>query len=354
MSVPVTVAAAAVIGALAGPFAPAAWAAGAAPAAAVQHAGTARSAGPRSATVTVPGGVGVRLLDVPTDAVNNPRAREYIVDNLTPGTTIHRRFEVSNSTGAELQVAIYPAAATISQGSFVGAPGRTVDDLSTWTTVSRPVMDVPAGSTATDTITVAIPATASPGERYAVVWAEVRSAKTGGTIELINRAGIRMYVYVGGTNPATSFTVNTLTGQRDSGGHAVVRALVHNTGGLAVDLTGTLIMSSVTGPLTAGPYPAQLGTTLAPGQSEPVWFTLTGQVTNGPWNATVTLHSGLNQQAFRAMITFPRSQGTGPPAAARPAGGGLGLVAILGGAILIAIFAAGIAVIMTHRRRRLS
>ncbi len=352
-----TVAAAAVIGALAGPFAPAAWAAGAAPPATVHHAGTARSASPRSASVTGPGGVGVRLLDVPADTVNNPRAREYVVDNLTPGTTIHRRIEVSNTTGAELQVVIYPAAATISQGSFVGAPARTADDLSTWTTVSRPIMDVPAGSTAVDTVTVAIPATASPGERYAVVWAEVRSAKAGGPIELINRAGIRMYVHVGGTNPATSFTVNTLTGQRDSGGHAVVRALVHNTGGVAVDLTGTLIMSSVTGALTAGPYPAQLGTTLAPGQSEPVWFTLTSQVTDGPWNATVTLHSGLSQQAFRAMITFPRSQGTGPAAEARPVGGGLGLVAILGGAILIAIFAAVIAliaVIITHRRRRLS
>jgi hypothetical protein len=354
MSALVTVAAAAVTGALTGPFAPAAWAAGAAPPATVQHAGTARPASPRSAGVTGPGGVGVRLLDVPADAANNPRAREYIVDNLTPGTTIHRRIEVSNTTRAELHVAIYPAAATISQGSFVGAPAHKADDLSTWTTVSRPIMDVPAGSTAVDTITVAIPATASPGERYAVVWAEVRSAKTGGTVELINRAGIRMYVHVGGTNPVTSFTVNTLTGQRNSGGHAVVRALVHNTGGLAVDLTGTLIMSSVTGALTAGPYPAQLGTTLASGQSEPVWFTLTSQMTNGPWNATVTLHSGLNQQAFQAKITFPRSQGTGPAAAARPAGGGLGLIAILGGAILIAIFAAVIAVTITHRRRRLT
>jgi hypothetical protein len=129
----------------------------------------------------------VRLLDVPADAVNNPRAREYIVDNLTPGTTIHRHIEVSNTTRSELHMAIYPAAATISQGSFVGAPAHTANDLSTWTTVSRPVMDVPAGSTAADTITVAIPTTASPGERYAVVWAEVRSAKTGGTIELISR-----------------------------------------------------------------------------------------------------------------------------------------------------------------------
>jgi hypothetical protein len=357
MSALVTVAAAAVIGALAGPFAPAAWAAGAAPPAAVQHAGTARSASPRSASVTGPGGVGVRLLDVPADAVNNPRARAYIVDNLTPGTTIHRRIEVSNTTTAELHVAVYPAAATISQGSFVGTPAHTANDLSTWTTVSQPIVDVPAGSTAVDTITVAIPATASPGERYAVVWAEVRSTKAGGTVELINRVGIRMYVYVGGTNPVTSFTVNTLTGQRNPAGYAIVRALVHNTGGLAVDLTGTVIMSSVTGALTAGPYPAQLGTTLAPGQSEPVWFMLTSQMTEGPWNATVTLRSGLSQQAFRAQITFPRSPGTAPSAAARPVGGGVGFVTILVIAILIAMFAALIALtalIITYRRRRLS
>jgi hypothetical protein len=69
---------------------------------------------------------------------------------------------VSNTTRSELHVAIYPAGATISQGSFVGAPAHTANDLSTWTTVSRPIMDVPAGSTAVDTITVAIPATAAP------------------------------------------------------------------------------------------------------------------------------------------------------------------------------------------------
>jgi hypothetical protein len=138
MSASVTVTAATVIGAFTGPFALAAWAAGVAPPATVQHAGTARSASPRSASVTGPGGVGVRLLDVPADAANNPRAREYIVDNLTPGTIIHRRIEVSNTTRSELHVAIYPAAATISKGSFVGAPAHTANDLSTWTTASRP------------------------------------------------------------------------------------------------------------------------------------------------------------------------------------------------------------------------
>jgi hypothetical protein len=351
-----TVAAATVVGVVIGPLAPAASAAGSAPTATVQHAGTARSASLRSARdpVTGPGSVGVRLLDVPTDAVSNPRAREYIVDNLAPGTTIHRRIVVSNTTTSAQQVAVYSAAAVITGGSFVGAAAHTANDLSTWTTVSRPTLDLPAGSTAVDTVTVAIPSTASPGERYAVVWASISNVQNGGSIDLVNRVGIRMYVYVGGTNLATSFTVNTLTGQRNSGGHPLVRAEVHNTGGRAVDLSGTLTLSSVTGQLTAGPYSAQLGATLAPGQSEPVWFVLTSQITDGPWNATATLHSGLNQQAFRAQITFPRNPGTAPsPAAAHPPSGGLGFVTIVAGAILIALLAVLAALIITYRRRRL-
>ena len=355
---PVIVAAAtvigAVIGAVTGPLAPAASAAGTARPAIVYRAGTVLSAilhavdGPS----TSPGSVGVRLLDVPANAVNNSRAREYVVDALAPGTIIHRRMEVSNSTTSAQQVTVYPAAATITHGSFIGAPARTGNDLSAWTTVSRPSLVIPAGGTAVDTVTVAIPATASPGERYAVVWASVSDVQAGGSIDLVNRTGIRMYVYVGGSNPATSFTVNTVTAQRDPHGHPLVQAQVHNTGGRAVDLSGTLTLSAVSGKLTGGPYPAQLGTTVAPGQSEPVSFVLTDQVGDGPWNASVTLHSGLNQQTFRARITFPRAAGTAPAAAAHPADGGLSLVMILTGAILIALLAAiTVLVIITYRRR---
>jgi hypothetical protein len=285
--------------------------------------------------------------------VTNPRARAYIVDNLAPGTTIHRRIEVSNTTTSAQHVAVYSAAAAITGGSFVGAAAHTANDLSTWTTVSQPTLDIPAGATAVDSVTVAIPSTATPGERYAVVWASVSNAQDGGNIELVNRVGIRMYIYVGGTNPATTFTVTTLTGQRNSGGHPLVRAEVHNTGGRAVDLSGTLTLSAVTGELTGGPYLAQLGTSLAPGQSEPVWFGLTDQVGDGPWNATVTLRSGLNQQTSRAQISFPLGPGTGPAAAARPASGGIGVVTVLTSAILVVLLAALAAlVIMAYRRRR--
>jgi hypothetical protein len=351
---PVILVAAAVTGALTGPLASAASAAGTAQPATVQRAGTARSTIPRSVTdpaARSPGTIGVRLLDVPANAVKNPRAREYVVDALKPGTTIHRRMEVSNTTTSRQHVSVYAAAAAITSGSFVGAAAHTANELSSWTKMSRSSLAIAAGATAVDTITVAIPSTASPGERYAVVWASISNAANGGDVALVNRVGIRMYLYVGGSNPTTSFTVNTLTGQRTSAGHPLVRAMVHNTGGRAVDFSGTLKLSEVTGGLTGGPYQAQLGTTLAPGQSEPVLFPLTGQVGNGPWNATVTLRSGLNQESFRGPVTF--ALGARPAASPQPVGGGLSVGKVLAIAALVLLLAALAAlIIMAYRRRR--
>ena len=351
---PVILVAAAVTGALTGPLASAASAAGTARAAAVQRAGTARSTIPRSATglaARSPGSIGVRLLDVPAGAVKDPRAREYVVDALKPGTTIHRRMEVSNTTTSAQHVSVYAAAAAITGGSFVGTAAHTANELSSWTTMSRSSLAIAAGATAVDTITVAVPSTASPGERYAVVWASISNAANGGNVALVNRVGIRMYVYVGGSNPATSFTVDTLTGQRNSAGHPLVRAMVHNTGGRALDFSGTLELSEVTGGLTGGPYPAQLGATLAPGQSEPVWFVLSDQVGNGPWNATVTLRSGLNQESFRGQINF--APGARPAASPQPVGGGISVGKVLAIAALVLLLAALAAlIIMAYRRRR--
>jgi hypothetical protein len=60
-----------------------------------------RSHVPPAATA---GTIGVRLLDAPVTAGDDPRARVYIVDHLAPGTVIHRRIEVSNTTSSITQV----------------------------------------------------------------------------------------------------------------------------------------------------------------------------------------------------------------------------------------------------------
>jgi hypothetical protein len=64
----------------------------------------------------------MRLVDVPVSAGNDPRARLYIVDHLAPGTVIHRRVEVSNTTSSPTHILLYAAATGIANGSFRGPP----------------------------------------------------------------------------------------------------------------------------------------------------------------------------------------------------------------------------------------
>ena len=85
----------------------------------------------------------------------------------------------------------------------------------------------------------------------------------------------------------------------------MVVASVHNSGGRALDMSGTLQLSSGPGGLSAGPFAANLGTTLAIGATEPITIMLDKQVPDGPWHALVTLRSGLLERSARATISFP-------------------------------------------------
>ncbi|MEU6402211.1 hypothetical protein [Streptomyces sp. NPDC046985] len=262
------------------------------------------------------GSFSVRLLDVPADLADDTRARQYVIDNVRPGVTVRRRVEVANTSGEPARVTLYPSSATIKHGSFIGAFGRHGDELTSWTSLDEPRLTVPPHSAARTAVIIHVPRDAAPGERYGVVWAQM-SGGNGPGVTLVNRAGIRLYLSVGGHNPPpTRFTVDTMTAERDQAGRAVVKAQVHNTGGRALDLSGTLNLAKVRGSVSAGPYSVQLGTTLAPGQSEPVTVPVTDQVADGPWQATIHLKSGLYEETYRAAVTFPRHPGQGRPARA--------------------------------------
>jgi hypothetical protein len=258
------------------------------------------------------GSIGVQLLDVPLAAYADPRARLYIIDHLHPGTTIHRRIEISNTTASSMHTVTYPAAATISQGAFVGAAAHTPNELSTWTSVLPGASNIPSGGHAIATVTIAVPRNAPPGEQYGVVWAETRSAPpTGGGVTQVSRVGIRLYLSIGpGGAPASEFTIDSLTGKRSPDGQPMIVANVHNTGGRALDMSGALQLSSGPGGLSAGPFAANLGTTLAIGATEPIIIMLDKQIPDGPWHALVTLRSGLLEHSARATISFPA---TGAP-----------------------------------------
>jgi hypothetical protein len=249
---------------------------------------------------------------------------------------------------------MYPDAATIANGAFVGAVSETVNELSTWTTLNQDSLDVPAGDTVEDTVTITVPQDAAPGERYAVVFAAAsKSSSTG--IKLIYRTGVRIYLSVGGDNPpASKFTVNTLTAQREHNGRAVVKAMVHNTGGRALDMFGTLTLTAVSGAMTAGPYPVRLGTTLAPGQSEPVTVAVPDPVSDGPWNAVIDLKSGLLDETYQARITFPSAPGSTSMAMAypKPAAGSYVVPLLAGGLLVSALLGASAYRITRQRRHR--
>ncbi|HEY8913423.1 hypothetical protein [Lacisediminihabitans sp.] len=258
-------------------------------------------------------GIGVRLIDVPA-SVDDPRARVYIVDHLAPGSVVDRRIEVTNTGASGVRVALYPGAATIADGAFLGQADRTANDLSTWVSLDVTAFDIPGSGSARATVRIATPTDAAPGEHYGVVWAEVRSAPAdGGGITEVSRVGIRIYLSVGqGGAPAPDFAVDSLTPGRTSDGRPTVIATVRNTGGRALDMFGELNLEAGPGGLRAGPFAAELGTTVGIGQTEPVTITLDREVPAGPWEARITLRSGLLERSAQATITFPDT-GTSPP-----------------------------------------
>jgi hypothetical protein len=312
-------------------------------------AATATAATGQVATRTQ-GSIGVRLLDIPASAEGDPRARLYVVDHLAPGTVIHRRLQLSNTSASSAHIALYPAAATIAHGTFLGAAGRTPNDLSTWTSVTPSAATIPGGSQLTVSMTVAVPRDAAPGEQYAVVWAEARSTSRGGVIE-VNRVGVRLYVSVGpGAAPAANFTIESLTPGRSAQGQPTVVAAVHNTGGRALDLSGSLDLSAGPAGLRAGPFPARLGVSLAIGDTEPVAIALDQRLPAGPWQARVTLRSGLLERTGTATITFPES-GSSPAVPTSSAGANWRMFTALGIGVLLLLTGAGAVVVAVRQRR---
>lgn len=152
-----------------------------------------------------------------------------------------------------------------------------------------------------------VPVDAAPGEHYAVVWVQTRTdpRETGG-VEQISRVGVRVYLSVGpGGPPAADFEIDSLVAGRSPEGQPFVVAKVHNTGGRALDVNGELTLLDGPGALTAGPFPATLGVTLGIGATESITVQLDDRVPAGPWNAQLTLASGLVERTSQAQLSFP-------------------------------------------------
>jgi hypothetical protein len=254
------------------------------------------------------GSIGIGLVDAPTDRRDDPRAHTYIVDHLHQGSTITRHVQVSSTVDAPTTVQLYVGAATLEGGEFTFGEGRAENDLTDWTTIDPPQVAVPADGKTQAEVTIAVPTDADDGERYGVIWAELPGS--GGSANVVNRVGVRIYLSVGeGDEPVTDFTIDTLTAKREDDGTPVVETTVTNTGGRAIDLSGSLVLENGPGGLSTKPFDVQIGTTLAPGASAPARVALDPTLPAGPWDATVTIQSGRVERTATGSITFPKEPG---------------------------------------------
>lgn len=298
---------------------------------------------------TPPGSIGIRLLEAPSGLAGDPRAHLYVIDHLEQGDTIHRRIELSSGLDHPERLELYAAGAFISKGKFGFLEDRNQNELSSWIDVVPTSVNLPPHGSATAVVTIDVPAHAEDGERYAVVWAETPPSSGPGTdVVTIDRVGIRVYLSVGrGDGPVTDFRIESLAAGRDDTGRPVVWATVVNTGGRAIDLSGTLRLSDGPGGLSAGPFPVQLGTTLGIGERAPVPAVLNKAIPSGPWTADLLLRSGVVSRRADARITFPSAAGTSDPVPAEPASGSLGWFAVI-----LAAIASGFLLLFVLRRRR--
>jgi hypothetical protein len=133
-----------------------------------------------------------------------------------------------------------------------------------------------------------------------------------------------------------------------------VSVQVHNTGGRALDLSGDLRLDHGPAGLSAGPFPATPGTTLAVGDHESVTVLLDPQLPAGPWDVAVRLVSGLLTESATGRLTFPTtSLSAAAPAPAVPVhGGAFPTVPVGAGVAVIAVAATGTCARFRIRRNR--
>jgi hypothetical protein len=257
-------------------------------------------------------GIGIRLADASVSRRNDPRAQAYIDDFVKPGETFTRHVQVYDFTPNPVHLLMYAAPASIEGESFTIAERGTRSELTDWMTVTPSTVDLLPGRSTTVAVTFHVANNASKGERYAAVVAELPAAKPKpGTVSVATRVGVRVYLDVGsGGEPASDFSISTLTAKRLADGTPVVTAGVTNTGGRALDLSGALTLADGPGGLRAGPYNVTNIPTLAIGKTGTVDIPLDKQTPNGPWLATLKLRSGYISHAVKGRILFPSTPGT--------------------------------------------
>ncbi|MGA8114384.1 MAG: hypothetical protein WCA46_12025 [Actinocatenispora sp.] len=217
-----------------------------------------------------------------------------------------------NSSRQRMPVTMFAGSASIAHGRFVFGQNHQGNELTSWVSIRPGRFTLQPRQSIDTRATIRVPRRASHGERYGVIWAETASTRREipGSIRLVSRVGVRMYIDVGpGGEPVSNFAVSDLRAVRGKGGRPVLAARVRNTGERALDIGGTLVLSGGPGALRAGPFRIQSVETLAPGDSARVRFPVTRTLPDGPWRATLRLASGRVERTVHGRLTFPDQAG---------------------------------------------
>lgn len=287
----------------------------------------------------------IGLADAPASP-SDPRAAFYVIDHVAPGTTFDRAVRVSNGGDAPITVELYVGGSTVRDGRLQ-FDDRAGDDaeLSRWSAVSPSRLTVAPRASADAKVTFAVPDSASDGERLGVIWAQPPASGSG--TSTVNRVGVRVYLSVGdGAAPRTDFRIDALQASRDASGAPVVTATITNTGGRAIEPTGS---ATVTGGPTA---PAAPGLALLPGQHGQIPARFAGDLGDPPTAVEVVLDANGVERRADAHLTFPSGAGvtTPPVEVAHRAGGS---TSATGPAIVAALLAAtALAGAVRTRQRR--
>lgn len=278
------------------------------------------SATPQPEATQPPGSIGVRLLEIPADRADDPRASASIIDHVAPGGRFTRRIGIVSTVDEPVTVDVYGGNGQIQNGIFV-PDDDTGLGIADWITVDQAQVTVPSGGTQAVEVAVDVPNNAPSGEYYGYVWVEPPASEA--QVAVANRVGIRLYLSVGtGNEPPVDFTIGSLTAARDAEGVPVVTTQLRNTGGRALDIGGELFLSDGPAGLDAGPFAADGTIALAPGEAASMTITLDSELPDGPWLARVVAQSGLLERTAEAEISFPTGAGEeAPPAASETIGG---------------------------------
>ena len=296
-------------------------------------------------------GIGIQLLEGPASKKDDPRASRYIVDHLHPGTSIRRKIQVWNNSGERNRIDVYSGSATLAQEAFVFGEGSAGNELTSWFSFDKDRLDLAPGDKAVVEVTIAVPPTASIGERYGLVWASVvPPSKAAKGVTLATRVGVRVYLDIGkGGEPPSDFDITGLTPARSLEGVPSLTATVTNTGGRALDISGWVDLHDGPASQRAGPFQVTNGPTLAVGATGHVIVQFPKELPNGPWKVSLSLRSGLVVHAVTGEIRFPNAGDVGKPGTFLNNSG-----VIAGGASTVAFIVLLLLILLARRHRRTS